>query len=77
MPDYFYEGEGVQVDGVTEGKPASLAGVQRGDILLGLGDFPIRDMQSYMQALAGMQQGKTVDLRIRRKGELMEMKVRF
>ena len=77
MPDYFYEGEGVQVDGVTEGKPASLAGVQRGDILLGLGDFPIRDMQSYMQALAGMQQGKTVDLRLRRKGELVETKVRF
>jgi hypothetical protein len=77
MPDYFYEGEGVQVDGVTEGKPASLAGVQRGDILLGLGDFPIRDMQSYMQALAGMQQGKTVDLRVRRKGDLIELKVRF
>jgi C-terminal processing protease CtpA/Prc len=77
MPDYFYEGEGVQVDGVTDGKPASLAGVQRGDILLGLGDFPIRDMQSYMQALAGMQQGKPVDLRVRRKGELMELKVRF
>jgi hypothetical protein len=77
MPDYFYEGEGVQVDGVTDGKPASLAGVQRGDILLGLGDFSIRDMQSYMQALAGMQQGKTVELRVRRKGELIELKVRF
>jgi S1-C subfamily serine protease len=34
-------------------------------------------MQSYMQALAGMQQGKPVDLRVRRKGELMELKVRF
>jgi hypothetical protein len=27
--------------------------------------------------LAGMQQGKTVELRVRRKGELIELKVRF
>lgn len=77
MPDYFYEGEGVKVDGVTEGKPAFLAGVQRGDTLVSLGDYPVRDMQTYMQALAGMRQGSAVTLRVRRGGEEIEMTVRF
>lgn len=77
MPDYFYEGEGVKVDGVTEGKPAAIAGVLKGDTLLGLGDFGVRDMQTYMTALAAMEAGKSVTLRIRRNGEILELNVRF
>jgi C-terminal processing protease CtpA/Prc len=77
MPDYFYEGEGVKVDGVTEGKPAAIAGVLKGDTLLGLGDFGVRDMQTYMTALAAMEAGKSVTLRVRRNGEILELNVRF
>ena len=33
MPDYTWEGEGVHVDGVTDGKPASKAGILKGDII--------------------------------------------
>ncbi|MFM7496758.1 MAG: M28 family peptidase, partial [Bacteroidota bacterium] len=77
MPDYFYEGEGVKVDGVTEGKPAALAGVRQGDTLLGLWDFVVRDMQTYMTALAGMEIGKTVTLRVQRNGSIVELQVRF
>lgn len=29
MPDYVYDGKGLRVDGVSEGKPAYLAGVQK------------------------------------------------
>jgi hypothetical protein len=34
MPDYAFEGKGLRVDGVTEGKPASKAGYCKGILLL-------------------------------------------
>jgi len=77
MPDYFYEGEGVRVDGVTEGKPAFRAGVQKGDVLLRLGDFPLGDMQAYMKALSFMAKGSKVSLELLRKGASLNLWVEF
>ena len=37
MPDYAYEGKGLHIDGVTNGKPASKAGLEKGDIIMELG----------------------------------------
>ena len=77
MPDYFYEGEGVKVDGVTENKPAAKAGVLKGDILLQLGDFPLGDMQAYMKALSYHRKGQTVPLQLLRAGQRMDVQVTF
>lgn len=44
MPDYAYEGVGVRADGITNGKPASKAGMQKGDIVIKLGDILVKDM---------------------------------
>ncbi|MBU3677896.1 MAG: M20/M25/M40 family metallo-hydrolase, partial [Chitinophagaceae bacterium] len=41
MPDYAFEGKGMRLDGVTDGKPASKAGLQQGDIITQLGETPI------------------------------------
>jgi len=77
MPDYFYEGEGIKVDGVTENKPAAKAGVLKGDILLQLGDFPLGDMQAYMKALSYHRKGQTVPLQLLRAGQRMDVQVTF
>ncbi len=52
VPDYAFEGEGMRIDGVTDGKPASKAGLKSGDVVLQLGDYKVTDMTSYMKALS-------------------------
>ncbi len=77
MPDYFYEGKGIKVDGVTEGKPGAKAGMQAGDIVIRLGDYPVSDMTGYMNALAAFEKGKTTRLVVERNGKEIELEVTF
>jgi hypothetical protein len=77
MPNYFYEGEGIKVDGVTENKPAAKAGVLKGDILMQLGDFPLGDMQAYMKALSFQSKGGSARLQLLRAGQKVELQVTF
>jgi len=77
VPDYMYDGEGVRADGVTDGKPAQKAGVKAGDILLKLGDYPIRDMKSYMEALGKFKKGQSTDLQLKRDKEVITVPVSF
>jgi Zn-dependent M28 family amino/carboxypeptidase len=71
MPDYTFEGEGVRADGVTDGKPASKAGIVKGDIIIGLGDMEVKSMKDYMKALAAHQKGDTVKVKVKR-GEMVK-----
>lgn len=77
MPDYTWEGEGVHVDGVTEGKPAFKAGIQKGDIILGLGEFDVKDMKAYMKALAASKKGDTVKVKVKRGSEMKTLDATF
>lgn len=77
VPDYMYDGEGVKADGVTDGKPAHTAGVKAGDVLIKLGDFPIRDMRGYMEALSKFKKGEKTTLEILRNGKSETLTVAF
>ncbi len=77
MPDYLFDGEGMRIDGVTEGRPASTAGLQKGDVVLQLGDSTVTDMMSYMRALSAFDEGSTADVVVDRNGEKVEVKVQF
>lgn len=77
MPDYLYEGKGVKVDGVTPGKPAALAGLQKGDIILRLGDISIEDMTGYMKALGKFSKGQTTSVNILRGASEVKLDVTF
>ena len=77
IPDYMFEGPGVRVDGVTAGKPAEKAGIKTGDVILKLGDYSVKDMQGYMQALANFKKGDKPKARVKRGTEEMEIEVEF
>ncbi|MFN5386535.1 MAG: M20/M25/M40 family metallo-hydrolase [Bacteroidota bacterium] len=77
MPDYSFEGKGIKVDGVTEGKPAFRAGVLQGDIILQLGEISTADMSSYMKALGTFQKGSATRVKVSRKGEEKWLEVTF
>lgn len=55
IPDYLYDGTGLRVDGVDEGKTAAMAGIKKGDIILAIGDYQVADIMAYMKALAAFQ----------------------
>ncbi|HLG41071.1 MAG TPA: M20/M25/M40 family metallo-hydrolase [Chitinophagaceae bacterium] len=77
MPDYTYDGTGIRADGVTEGRPASKAGIKAGDVIVQLGDYPIHSMDTYMQALNKFQKGDKTKVKFKRGNEILESHVEF
>jgi len=77
MPDYTYDGEGVHVDGVTDGKPAFKAGVLKDDIIVGLGDIEVKTIRDYMKALSAFKKGDTTKVKVKRGAEEKVMEVTF
>lgn len=77
VPDYLYDGKGMGIDGVSEDKPAQVAGLKKGDIILQMGDSTIVDMMSYMRALSTFQKGDSTALSIERDDQKIEAMVKF
>ena len=77
MPDYLFDGKGMRIDGVTEDRPAAVAGLQKGDIVIQLGDSTVVDMMSYMRALSTYEEGNSAKVVVDRKGEKIEVGVKF
>lgn len=77
MPDYMYEGEGMKIDGVTEGKPAAEAGIQAGDVVKQLGEVKVVDMMSYMKALGQFKKGDEANITYERNGKTINASVQF
>lgn len=77
MPSYTSDAVGLLVDGVTEGKPAQKAGILTGDVITQIGDHPIKDMQTYMQALGKFEKGQQVPVKILRNKEEKTVQVTF
>jgi len=77
VPDYLYNGKGMRIDGVSEDKPAQKAGMQKGDIVIKMGDFAVEDMMSYMKSLGKFEKGNTTKVQIKRNEEIIELEVTF
>ncbi len=75
VPDYAWEGKGMKISGVTEGKPAAMAGLTGGDILLAIDDVQISDIYGYMNVLGKYTKGQTSTLRFKRQEEEKEVKI--
>ncbi len=77
VPDYLYDGKGMRIDGTREDTPAFAAGLQKGDVVLKLGDSTITDMMSYMRALSVFDNGDEADITVKRGEKMIETKVKF
>ena len=77
MPDYTFDGKGMRIDGVTEGKPASKAGIQKGDIVIKLGEEKVESTMDYMKALSLFKSGDTTEIMVLRGAAEVKLKVTF
>lgn len=76
-PDYLFDGKGMRIDGTREDTPATNAGIQKGDIVVKMGDNIITDMMTYMQALSSFKKGDSTNVTVKRGEEIVETKVTF
>lgn len=77
MPDYLFDGKGMRIDGVREGKTAHQFDILAGDIVIKMGDIDVYDMKSYMKALGVYKPGDTIDVVVKRGEKEIVKKVTF
>ena len=77
IPDYLFDGKGMRIDGVTEGRPGQKAGLQKGDIVVKLGDSSIVDMMSYMRALSAFKEGDSTTFKATRETDTISGTIQF
>jgi len=75
VPDYLYQDRGMRIDGVTPDRPAANAGLQRGDIVIGIDSLRVDDMRSYMSALSKYDAGSTSEVTVLRNGTSLQVRV--
>jgi Zn-dependent M28 family amino/carboxypeptidase len=77
MPDYTDHGNGLHVDGVTDGRPAQVAGIKEGDVITKIGDCVIKEVYSYMECLGKLTAGDQKEVVFIREGKEMKVNVTF
>jgi arginine utilization protein RocB len=77
IPDYMFDGKGMRIDGISEDKPAQKAGLQKGDIVIQLGDSTVIDMMSYMRALSVFKEGDKSKVVVKRGTDEVEKEINF
>jgi hypothetical protein len=77
IPDYLFDGKGMRIDGISEAKPAQKAGLQKGDIVVQLGDSTVVDMMSYMRALSAFDSGDTTTVQVLRNDQTLKAPITF
>jgi hypothetical protein len=77
VPDYLFSGKGMRIDGVSEGRAAQNAGLEKGDVVIKMGDSTVVDMMSYMRVLSTFDVGDATTVVIDRKGEELIKEIVF
>ena len=77
VPDYLFDGNGMRIVGISEDKPAQKAGLQKGDIVVRLGDSTVVDMMSYMRALSAFEPGDSTTVSVKRNDQTLKARIIF
>ncbi len=78
MPDVTYDGdEGMPVMFVTEGKPASIGGIQKGDIIVAIEGKNVGNVYDYMSRLGQLKEGMDIVVTVKRDEDLLDLVIRI
>ncbi|MCB9916225.1 MAG: M20/M25/M40 family metallo-hydrolase [Planctomycetes bacterium] len=75
VPDFAFQGPGMRLDGVTEGSPAALAGLQAGDVLVRIDTTAIDGLRAFSDHLKTLSPGDTVQAVVLRDGAELTFEV--
>ena len=65
----------IYISEVTSGGPASVAGLQQGDIITKVGDVTLDETHSYVNTLFTFKPGDQVTLNVMRDGKDMQVQI--
>ena len=77
IPDYLYDGIGMKIDGVKQDRPASNAGIEKGDVVVKMGEFEVKNMTDYMECLSKFEEGEVVKVDVKRNEITLQKSVQF
>ena len=78
MPDMIYDGsEGMPVMLVTEGKPAAVGGIQKGDIIVSIEGKSVGNVYDYMSRLGDLKEGMSIVVQVKRENDLIDLVIRL
>ncbi len=77
IPGYNTDNKGLEVEGVSKGKPADKAGIIKGDYIIRIDDQLIKNIRDYMEALSRYDVGDTAPIQILRAEKILEVLVHF
>ena len=77
MPDYVADGVGVRVDAVMDGRPAAVAGLEKGDIVIQLGEVKVDNINDYMMALGKLEKGDKTTVVVKRGDKEVKKDIQF
>jgi Tol biopolymer transport system component len=76
IPDYSQgDVSGVALSGVAKGGPADKAGVQSGDVIVGLAGQSIQNIYDYTFAIEALKIGQTVEIQVQRGEEKIDLEI--
>jgi Zn-dependent M28 family amino/carboxypeptidase len=75
VPNYSDQSDGLKLDGVRPGSPAERAGLRAGDIVVKLGQVPVKNVYDYTYALGDLKAGQEVEVVIRRDNQPVTLKI--
>lgn len=75
IPDYAAEISGVKLAGVREGSPAATAGLQAGDVIVGLAGRDIKSVYDYTYVLQELEPDREVEIIVERNGRRLTFKL--
>jgi Zn-dependent M28 family amino/carboxypeptidase len=75
IPNFGSEEEGYAISGSSPGSPADKAGLIAGDHIIQLGEHKVTDLSDFDLALRDFSAGDEVEVKVRRKGEVVTLKV--
>ncbi len=64
MPDFSFNGSGVRVAALTDGGPASKAGILVGDVIVAMNDVPVKSLKAYSDELKKYAPGEKVRIEV-------------
>lgn len=78
MPDMNYDGsEGMPVMFVTEGKPAAVGGIQKGDVIIAIEGKSVGNVYDYMSRMGQLKEGMDIVVTVNRGDDKMDILVRI
>lgn len=77
IPDYSSSETGLEITGVKQGSLAEKIGLKSGDIIIKLGDYDIKNIYDYTDAISRFKPGDETEISVKRNNEVTVIKLAF